>query len=63
VKILAAVSAARANYWERAATEVIATVGSLDGAAIMLAQAVLALVRDQREWERYAERLTRSPQS
>ncbi len=29
----------------------------------MLAQAVLALVKDRREWQRYAQRLTSGPQS
>ena len=57
------VSAARADSWESVAAEAIATSGTLDGTTMVLAQAVLALVRDRREWERYAERLTGGPRS
>jgi hypothetical protein len=57
------VSDARAVSWESAAVETIANAESLDGATALLAQAVLALVKDRREWQRYAQRLTSGPQS
>ena len=52
------VSDERAESWESVAVEVIATAEVLEGAAPMLAQAVLALVKDRRELQRYAERPT-----
>ncbi len=57
------VSDARAASWESAAVEAIASAESLDGAATLLAQAVLALVKDRREWQRYAQRLTSGSQT
>jgi hypothetical protein len=49
------VSDARAASWESAAVEAIATAESLDGAATLLAQAVIALVKDRREWQRLSD--------
>jgi hypothetical protein len=57
------VSDARAALWESTAVEAIANAEVLDGAAPTLAHAVLALVKDRREWQRYAQRLTSGPQS
>ena len=48
----------RAALWESAAVDVIATAETLEGEATMIAQAVLALVKDRWELQRYAERLT-----
>ena len=52
------VNDARAASWESAAIEAIASAESPDGAATVLAQAVLALVKDRRDWQRHAQRLT-----
>lgn len=52
------ISDERAASWETAAVEVIATAETLEGTASVRAHAVLALVKDRREWQRYAQRLT-----